>query len=96
MNYGGRDLLYVFSSSVSPLEADRAYRKFTVCALLEYSGDFRAAAKALAAQGYGTPYTPPQPSAPPGSDSWEGMTTLPLRPYTGYGGLRYREGAIHG
>jgi putative DNA primase/helicase len=29
-------------------------------------------------------------------DPWAGMNTLPLRAYTGYGGLRYRRGAIHG
>jgi putative DNA primase/helicase len=32
----------------------------------------------------------------PEGDPWDGMDTLPLRPYTGYSGLRYRRGAIHG
>jgi hypothetical protein len=53
VNYGGRDLLYVFSLAAPPVEAERAYRKFTAYTLLEYGGDFDAAAKALRRQGYG-------------------------------------------
>jgi len=52
VNYGGRDVLYMFSSAAPPFEADRAYRKFTAYALLEYGGDFDAAAKVLRLQGY--------------------------------------------
>ncbi len=45
--------LYVFSTNAEPFEADRAYSKFEAFALVRHGGDFRAAAKALAAQGYG-------------------------------------------
>jgi hypothetical protein len=50
-NYGGSDLLYVFTTS-TPFEAGRAYSKFTAYAILEYGGDFSAAARALAMRGY--------------------------------------------
>ncbi len=52
-NHGGTDLLYVFSSNADPFEQDTAYSKFHAYALLEHDGDFHAAARALAAQGYG-------------------------------------------
>jgi Bifunctional DNA primase/polymerase, N-terminal len=55
VNYGGRNLLYVFSSAAPPFEADRAYCKFMAFTLLEFGGDFRAAARALAPLGYSTP-----------------------------------------
>lgn len=48
-------IFYVFSSNAAPFEPDRAYRPFSVCALLEHGGDFSAAATALRAQGYGAP-----------------------------------------
>jgi hypothetical protein len=60
-NIGGRDLLYVFSSS-TVFEPDKSYSKFAAYAVLQHSGDFSAAASALAAQGYGT--RPPAPAAP--------------------------------
>ena len=50
-NYHGSDLLYVFSTS-TVFEAGRAYSKFAAYTFLEHSGDFSAAASALAAQGY--------------------------------------------
>ncbi len=50
-NYRGSDLLYVFSTS-TVFEASRGYSKFTAYAILEHSGDFSAAAKALVQQGY--------------------------------------------
>jgi hypothetical protein len=49
----GADLLYVFSSNAAPLEAGRAYGKFAAYALLNHQGDFKAAAKQLAGDGYG-------------------------------------------
>ena len=52
-NYGGSDLLYIFSSNAAPFEPDRAYTKFAALALLEHSGDFSAAARRLAGEGYG-------------------------------------------
>jgi hypothetical protein len=46
-------VFYVFSQNAPPLYAPRAYAPFGVYTLLEHGGDFKAAAKALAAQGYG-------------------------------------------
>lgn len=46
-------VFYVFSSNAHPFEAENGYRRFAVYTFLEHNGDFRAAAKALAAQGYG-------------------------------------------
>jgi Bifunctional DNA primase/polymerase, N-terminal/Domain of unknown function (DUF927) len=51
----GADLLYVFSSSAAPFEDRKSYGKFAAVALLDYGGDFSAAARALAQQGYGEP-----------------------------------------
>jgi hypothetical protein len=48
---------HVFSSNAAPLEAGKTYRPWHVFAILEHSGDFKAAAQALAAQGYGEPRT---------------------------------------
>lgn len=47
------DNLYVFSSS-TVFETETPYDKFGAYALLEHGGDIGAAARALAAQGYGT------------------------------------------
>ncbi len=44
---------YVFSSNASPFEPNQGYSPFAVFALLEHSGDFTAAAAALAARNYG-------------------------------------------
>lgn len=52
-NYGGSDLLYVFTSSTI-FPAERAYTKFQAYALLNHGGDFSAAARALARLGYTT------------------------------------------
>ncbi len=57
----GCDLLAVFSSNADPFEGPTGARpcschsKFAAYALLEHGGDFKAATKALAAQGYGEP-----------------------------------------
>jgi hypothetical protein len=53
----GKDILYVFSSSVENLDPG-AYNKFSYLAHTEYGGDFTECAKALAAQGYGEKQTP--------------------------------------
>src|SRR5262249_9738441 len=50
---GGEDLLKVFSSSCAPLEPGRPYGKFRAYALLNHGGDLAAAARDLAAQGFG-------------------------------------------
>jgi putative DNA primase/helicase len=52
-NYGGADLLYVFSTSTD-FEAEKSYSRFAAYAVLKHGGDFRAAAQALAEQGYGS------------------------------------------
>ena len=46
------DLLWVFSTSTA-FEASRGYSKFSAYTMLKHGGDFPAAARALAAQGYG-------------------------------------------
>jgi hypothetical protein len=53
-------VLYVFSSNAAPFDPNTAYSPFAVYAMLEHGGDFRRAASALAALGYGTP----APAAP--------------------------------
>lgn len=58
VNYAGADLLHVFSQNASPFEAGHSYSKFSAFALLQHHGDFRAAAAALEAQGYGQPRLP--------------------------------------
>ncbi len=45
--------LYVYSTNAYPFEADRGYGKFHAYAMLEHDGDFSAAARELAKQGYG-------------------------------------------
>jgi putative DNA primase/helicase len=52
-NYKDSDCLYVFSSNAHPLDAETAYSKFGALVVLEYHGDFSAAASALARQGFG-------------------------------------------
>jgi hypothetical protein len=53
-NYKDSDLLYVFTTS-SEFDADKAYDRFAAYAVLNHGGDFGAAAKALAAKGFGDP-----------------------------------------
>lgn len=47
-------VFYVFSTNAWPFEGEKAYTAFAVYALLKHSGDFTAAARALAREGYGT------------------------------------------
>jgi hypothetical protein len=51
-NWKGRDRLKVFSTSTE-FETETTYNKFAAYAVLNHSGDFKEAAKALAAAGYG-------------------------------------------
>ncbi len=46
---------YIFSTNAYPLESGRAYSPFALFATLEHGGDFSAAARGLAAEGYGEP-----------------------------------------
>jgi hypothetical protein len=48
------DKLYVFSSNAYPLKERAAHDKFSVLTRSEHHGNYSAAAKALAAQGYGS------------------------------------------
>jgi putative DNA primase/helicase len=52
-DHAGLDLLYVFSSNADPFAEMTTYSKFSAFTLLEYGGNYRAAARALAARGYG-------------------------------------------
>lgn len=51
-NHAGTDKFYCFTTS-SVFESETSYSKFAAYALIEHNGDFRAAAKALRALGYG-------------------------------------------
>jgi hypothetical protein len=51
-NYADSDLFYPFTTS-TPFEPNRGYTKFAVYTLLNHDGDFKAAARDLAKQGYG-------------------------------------------
>ena len=68
-----RDRLYVFSSSVPLFDTDTPYTKFKAYSILNHDGDDSAAARALAAAGFGKPATvtvkltdilPPRPTTP--------------------------------
>jgi hypothetical protein len=54
-NHNGCGLLHVFTSNAPCLDADRGYAKFSAYAFLNHHGDFKAAARDLEEQGYGTP-----------------------------------------
>lgn len=65
--YAGTDYLYVFTTSTG-LDSERAYTKFGAFALLNHSGDFKAATSALVQAGYGEPArqkTAPSSPLPP-------------------------------
>lgn len=47
------NVFYCFSTAAAPFDAERKYTPFQVRALLKHNGDFKAAARELAAQGYG-------------------------------------------
>jgi putative DNA primase/helicase len=50
--YGGRDVLFVFSTAARPFEAEKSYSKFAAYALLNHQGDFRKAAQDLKVGSY--------------------------------------------
>jgi len=50
----GRDLFYVFTSSIPQFEPRKSYSRFAVYANLNHRGDFTAATRALGRAGYGT------------------------------------------
>lgn len=53
-DYNGSGLFYCFSTS-TVFEPERGYNKFSAYALLNHGGDFAAAARHLAAHGFGQP-----------------------------------------
>jgi hypothetical protein len=58
--YDGSNVLHVFTASGAPFVINESYSPFAIYAYLEHEEDFSAAAKTLAAQGYGDqskPYT---------------------------------------
>ena len=59
-NYGGGDLLFVFTSSTE-FEADKSYSRFAAYTILNYAGDFKAAARELATGGFGIKGSMPAP-----------------------------------
>lgn len=63
VNFADLDRLHVFSSNASPFEDEGTYNKFTAHALLNHGGDFRAAARDLLQQGYGSVSTADQAPA---------------------------------
>lgn len=73
-NYGGSDLLKVFTSS-SQFDTEASYSKFAAYTVLEHGGDFTSAATALSASGYGGGVEPGDSEIPgfflPSDRSWE-------------------------
>ena len=55
--------LYVFSVNAAPFDSERVYAPFSIRALLDHGGDFAAAAKALAAEGFGERTAPKKRAA---------------------------------
>lgn len=51
----GTDRLHVFSTNAAPFQAGESYHKFAALTLLEFGGDYSAAARELLARGYGKP-----------------------------------------
>jgi hypothetical protein len=54
LGYAGPDVLHVFTSSVKGLEQNRNYDRWSYEVAMHYDGDYAAAARAKAEQGYGT------------------------------------------
>jgi hypothetical protein len=73
------DLLYVWSSNADPFEPGHAYDKFGALTTLEHHGDFSAAAKWLAANGYAPPTSTisfPEPEVTEDTDDVAGIDDL--------------------
>lgn len=56
-NYGGSNLLKVFSTDTEHFEPEQTYSLFAAYAMISHQGDYGAAAKTLAGHGYGEPLT---------------------------------------
>jgi Bifunctional DNA primase/polymerase, N-terminal len=92
LNYGGRNRLYVFTTSDEHLEAGTSYDLFAAYAAIHHKGNYTAAARALWHQGYGrlaaTRWSRRPPDAEPqhvlGADDpvlWDGTTAEDDRRY---------------
>jgi hypothetical protein len=66
-NHAGSGLLWVFSTS-TVFQAERSYTKFGTYAVLEHGGDHAAAARALAARGFGNPQEDTPATTPDAGD----------------------------
>lgn len=66
-NFGGSDLLHVFSTSTE-FDAPASYSKFAAYAVLNHGGDFSAAAKELGKRGFGDPRPASNRPEPSGLD----------------------------
>lgn len=53
-NFGGADLLYVFSSNAPNFEPGHSYSKFAAYARILHYGDYQEAARELSTKGYGS------------------------------------------
>lgn len=75
----GSDRLWVFSEEAHPFEAFKLYDKFSAYTILEHGGDFAAAARALAAKGYG--HRDPVGMAPvqQADPQWHEMVSMPMQ-----------------
>jgi len=74
--YEGTNLFHMFSSSTE-FEANANYTKFAAYTVLNYGGDFSAAAKALAAKGYGKQHKQHRNGATPTSSPASSPITAP-------------------
>ena len=88
-NYHDSGLLYVFSTSALPFEIERGYGRFSAYALLAHGGDYTAAARDLASQGYSDDVVPNtdfgstirlEPPGRPASDPLGAVRAAPLPP----------------
>lgn len=88
-----RDRLFVFTTSTE-FDVEVPYTKFAAYAVLEHDGDYKAAARALAAAGYGRPAPEParhltavptqftQPGTPPATDGTAALAVNEPAPVT--------------
>lgn len=56
IGFVGPNLFYCFSDNAAPLSPGKVYDPFQLVTLLEYGGDYKQSAKALAQRGYGKVY----------------------------------------
>jgi hypothetical protein len=76
-NFGRSNLFYPFTSSTE-FDPDKSYSKFAVYAILHHGGDFEAASRALAAQGFGQRHdqSRPPPPSPARVATWRWLSDV--------------------